>query len=386
MGDLCGGMRRVLSAVGCLSILVLSSCQDPASLNRSIWNISNAWAPVGSPAISTDYVVWTSVALGPDRTPYVAFVDGGSSAKATVMRYSGAAWANVGSAGFSSTSVDCTKLAIDSNGRLYVAYVDQASPHAVTVMTYTGAGTTGWQTVGPVGFSGGTGWEVSIAIGPGDVPFVAYPTQTSLMLTVMKYESGSGAWVPAGPTTGFSNVTNVSLAFDKAGTPYVAYNDGNWGEQLSAVSFNGSSWVRVGAQGFSATSVYYPSLAIDSAGTPYVAFEDTDSAHEGVCVMQFSGGTWSFVGQQHMSAGTAYDVSLALTPSGTPYVAYVDGNPGPATVKRLSGGSWVPVGRTGFSGGDVGYTTIAIDSSGVPYVAYQDSSLHWNFATVMRYQ
>ena len=95
-------------------------------------------------------------------------------------------------------------------------------------MKFTGNGTTGWENIGPAGFTDNA----------------AYYT---------------------------------SLALDASGTPYVAFMDfAILGAKASVMKFNGSSWVYVGSAGFSAGGAEYTSLALDASGMPYVAYSDFD--------------------------------------------------------------------------------------------------------------
>jgi len=390
MGDTRGRIRLLLSAACCSLIMTLGSCQDPSDIGKSIWTMKNVWAPVGHSAISASNVAYTSVAVAPDGTPYVAFEDGAHGAAASVMKFNGS-WTYVGSPGFSGVTAQSTTLAFDSNGILYVAFVDaSATKAAVSVMKYTGTGTTGWQFVGNADLSGSATndvWQVCIAIDPSGTPHVAYTDPVTTMATVMKYSPGTNTWGPVGPAGGFSGAgaSNVSLAFDKAGTPYVAYTDGSWGNQETAMTFNGSTWVLMGTQGFSGSSVAYVSIVLDASGVPYVGYGDATAPGIVASVMKYSGGAWSYVGPRGLSSGVVLGVSLALSPTGNPSIAYQDGTDGSATVMEFSGGNWSPIGRTGFSGGGSQFTSLAIDSNGTPYVAYQDGA-HGGYATVMRFQ
>ncbi|MEI6872345.1 MAG: hypothetical protein WCL08_08700, partial [Verrucomicrobiota bacterium] len=60
------------------------------------------WGSVGNSGFSDGTAYDISLAFAPDSTPYVAFMDGSLSSKATVMKYVdfGASWVLVGSPGF----------------------------------------------------------------------------------------------------------------------------------------------------------------------------------------------------------------------------------------------------------------------------------------------
>ncbi|HNB37595.1 MAG TPA: hypothetical protein PK414_15320, partial [Anaerolineales bacterium] len=71
--------------------------------NLGIVSVSAAgiWEAVGLAGFSVDRVSSTSLAIDSYNTPYVAYMDGGNSYKATVMKFNGSAWEAVGLAGFS---------------------------------------------------------------------------------------------------------------------------------------------------------------------------------------------------------------------------------------------------------------------------------------------
>jgi len=54
-------------------------------------------------------------------------------------------------------------------------------------------------------------------------------------------------WMNVG-NAGFSegNATNISLAFDTDGEPYVAYSDDYHSDKTSVMKFNGSNWEYLG--------------------------------------------------------------------------------------------------------------------------------------------
>ncbi|MDP4133173.1 MAG: S-layer homology domain-containing protein, partial [Bacillota bacterium] len=125
-----------------------------------------------------------SMVIDSSGTPYVAYMDGGNSGKATVMKYDGSNWVAVGDTGFSSGEAYYMKMAMDNNGVLYVAYMDGGNSKKATVMKYDGGS---WVTVGNAGFSSGYSDYIAIAIDNSNTPYVAYKdSENSNKATVMK--------------------------------------------------------------------------------------------------------------------------------------------------------------------------------------------------------
>ncbi|MDR2711163.1 MAG: hypothetical protein LBB65_07575, partial [Burkholderiales bacterium] len=104
-----------------------------------------AWAPIGSAGFSADSADYTSLTIAPDGTLYVAYEDDGNSDKATVMRFDSGSnsWQAVGSAGFSADMANYTSLAIAPDGTPYVAYTDRGNGDGATVMHFLNASPSG---------------------------------------------------------------------------------------------------------------------------------------------------------------------------------------------------------------------------------------------------
>ena len=251
------------------------------------------------------------------------------------------------------------------------------------MQTAKAAGTQNWAVVGRAGFSQYDPWYISLAFDAAGTPYVAYQDGgNGYKATVMKYNGSS--WETVG-TAGFSagNTEFVSLAIS-GNTPYVAYQDFGNGGKATVMKYNGSSWETVGTAGFSAGDIGNISLAFDDAGVPYVAYSDCGNGNKAV-VMKYNGSSWETVGTAWFSEGYASTISLALDDTGAPYVAYRDVSKfGRATVMKYNGSSWETVGTAGFSAGEIICTSLALNDTGTPYVAYTDCGNGYK-ATVMKY-
>jgi len=183
----------------------------------------------------------------------------------------------------------------------------------------------------------------------------------------------AGAWVQLGTAGSLSigAATNVKIALDSSGTPYVAYQDGTFLKGY-VTTYNGTSWAVVGGVAFSTNAASYVNFAIDSANTLSVAY--IDSINNNVFFKTFNGTSWTTLGG-FTSGGTAYSCSMTLSSSGVPYVAYTNSTGSSITIKKYFGGSWTIVGSaiatTAGSGGRIG---IGVDSVNTPYVVYSDAS------------
>ncbi|BAU26732.1 S-layer family protein [Aneurinibacillus soli] len=360
-------------------LFVFSTCIG--GLPTNLVYASSSWDSVGTAGFSAGGISDTSLAIAPDGTPYVAYVDEKNSKKPTVMKLNGSSWEAVGTAAVSDVVAMKTSLAIAPDGTPYVAYVDEFNSYKATVMKFNKSS---WEKVGDAGFSAGFADYTSLAIDKKGTPYVAYQDIVNgSKATVMKFNGLS--WEKVGDV-GFSAAVAhyTSLAIAPDGTPYVAYQDNGNSAKATVMKFNGSSWVPVDSAGFSAGEAKYTSLAIDKYGMPYVAYQDGGNRSKAT-VMKFNGLSWVPVGDVGFSAGQVFETSLAIDKEGTPYVAYRDvGNRSKATVMKFNGSSWVPVGDVGFSADVAVYPSLAIDKEGTSYVAYMDVGNSAK-ATVMKF-
>ena len=145
-----------------------------------------SWSVVGASKFFGGTYTDISIAFDSTNNPYVGFLDGAHSNKASVMKYNGSSWVNIGSAGFSGgTAVVSTNgLAFNSSNVPYLTYEDAAQSNKITVMKYNGSS---WVNVGNAGFSASTAVYPAIALDSNNIPYVAYVEYASGKITVKKY-------------------------------------------------------------------------------------------------------------------------------------------------------------------------------------------------------
>ncbi|APO46692.1 hypothetical protein BS614_23365 [Paenibacillus xylanexedens] len=205
-------------------------------------------------------------------------------------------------------------------------------------------------------------------------------------LGVERAYAASGTWVDvggAGITSG--QAENITLVFDREGTPYTVFKDGNNGGKATVLKYVSGAWQSVGPAGFSTGVIHNrSSLVFDSHNTPYVAYQDGDNGSKAT-VMKFNGEQWEIVGSAGFSAAAAVYVSIALSPDNIPYVGYRDQSvSNKITVKRLNGNQWENVGPVGFTTNNAsGLSPIVFDNAGILHLAYTDSTSRK--ATVMKF-
>jgi len=104
-------------------------------------------------------------------------------------------------------------------------------------------------------------------------------------------------------------------------------------------------WQPVGPIAFTPNSVKYTTIAINKNGEPYVAFQDKEFYGQ-LSVMKYTGNEWIMLGDSGVSTSDAAYISMAFNKNGEPFVALSDGGYGVASVRTFDGSTWVEVGST----------------------------------------
>jgi len=174
-------------------VAFMDNTTSPANMATVKQFTAGAWAtiPTGGEGLSAGAIDYPSLAVtgnASSYTPYIAYQDGANSNKSTVKCYSAGAWSTVpsGGEGFSSGSADWTCLAMDGSGKPWVAFSDGTSAGKATVMRFDGSA---WVVVGNAGFTSGSATFLSFAIDGNGIPYLAYQdAAASNKVTVMRYK------------------------------------------------------------------------------------------------------------------------------------------------------------------------------------------------------
>jgi len=418
--------------------------EDMASAGKAsaMWWTGTLWKQLGNAGFSAGTATYVAMAVSHHNTAfdtvYVAYRDGASKNKLSVMKYTGSTWVYIGTQGFSKGAASHISLQVDTiTGSLYVAYIDSANAYNTTVLTYK-SGIATWKPVGPSATGGVVSSKgasyVSLNVLDTNVIYVAYrDSASSNKGLAMSYAAGK--WSPYITATGiFSKgpVSYINIVSDKATNSLVGYNDDSlnganvlyttgspwqqWGNanfSAGKSSFNATSYVIVGAgpvpfmayrdakvagkatvmvggqlttqnfnygfppEGISTNYAYTPSIAMNrTKRLPVVAFVNQDTInHERVRAMSFNGSAWNFVGG-NISAARGKCPSMGVNRD-TNYVAYIDvAAGGYPTLKKFNGTAWVGVGSPSgqVATSKANYISLAFDYKNQPYVAFDDGT------------
>ncbi|GAA5221242.1 hypothetical protein GCM10025777_18720 [Membranihabitans marinus] len=246
-----------------------------------------------------------------------------------------------------------------------------------------------WSIIGAQGFIEEFTDVLSMAINPvTHLPYLAYQRDGSIggesipsaeeKLSVVKYEDGN--WSYLGSETGVTEgkVDYVSMAFNSAGEPNVAYTDYNADRKVSVMKYSGDSWSTVGSAGFTEGRSDYTSLGITSDDALYVAISDRSGVtldSRGLNIYHVQGSDWTTA---NPPAGALTGYSQFDTYEDQPYLVFMDraGGLNRPSVYTYTNNAWEAVGSPQFGATDGnGYlkVEIAVKDHDEMYVAYQES-------------
>ncbi len=342
----------------------------------------SSWITVGNADFSPDQAGDVSLAINASGTPYVAFTDAASSSRATVMKYDGSSWVTVGSADFSSSTAAFTKIAFSPSDVPYVAYSDVSSSNAITITKFNGSS---WVPVGSPYISA-RGAVPVFAFSSTGTPFVAFSDIGTGQPTIITFD-GAGWNLVGVPIAAMNLAASLSMAISPSDTLYVSAADiSDYHPKM--FTFNGTSWVQVGST-INVVSSGDTSLAFSPSGVIYMAFEQNGNK---ATVMKYNGSDWVAVGDQEFSAAAINPISLAFSPDGTPYVAYSDTTGGAYSITVMAFLPTVPGQVTGLSVAPQSSTAISLswnipsDNGGAGIIGYKierESPVGGGFSTVV---
>lgn len=332
------------------------------------------WLTVGSAQFTPSGASFTSIKIGPDNVPYVAFRDVSQNYSASVMKFNGVDWVYVGTPGFSpqapASGALRTSLAIDKIGTLYVAFVDLSNNWRASVMKYNG---TNWVFVGNPNISGGGADATTLVVDSQNRPIISYIDGNA---QVKRFNGTS--WVSIG-APGFTSCDRSFLTIDKHDRLYLAYT---FNERESAMKFNGNSWVQAGNAAFSPSVVVFnPTAAVDTSGNLFVAFTDgterpwspgSSAGYNGACVMMLTNN--SIVTDIKQPPGSSS--LLNIYPNPTNGMVRINYNPltGEHGVLKISNLTGQTIYKEGFSGGFNKELNLSEYSTGIYLIEIKKSS------------
>lgn len=354
-----------------------------------------------------------SLAIGSDGTAVAAWeAEQGEIPEIYVRRWNGTTWVELGPGSASgggisnspTTKSTSPAVVVDSDGRPIVAWAQSDEwPYykwSIYVKRWDGIA---WVEMGEGsasghGISGDSGYAPSLAIGPDNLPVIAWENGLAGKSHIYIKKWNGAAWVEMGTgsasgdgvSSGLEHSSYHSLAVGPDGNPAVAwreYNDNSGISNIYLRRWNGSAWVEMAGSatggGISNSNNWVadsPSLAIGPDGKPAVAWIGSYNEESRIYVRRWNGTAWAEAGSGSASgAGISGDgegpaePSLAIGSDNVPVIAWESRGPSWITVKRWNGTTWAGVdsstgigSRPGFGG-----PSLAIGPDNRPVVAWR---------------
>jgi len=291
----------------------------------------------------------------------------GLCAAAAACSSSDPGWTGIGADGGEPSSGASFGRIAAGGGKVYVAFSDENAGGQLTVMQSDGSS---WSLVGAAGFTSSAvdSTNLAIAVDSSGAPWVAYTTDDASgnsVITVEKFSGGN--WSVQGAPGFAPNSATISLAIAD-GAPYVAFVDSTGAGHVMTL---GSAWSDLAGLGTSgATSVMNPVLGTDGT-TVYVAYDDADA--NDLVLAKLGGTTWSTLASTTVTMDDNWASNVSVS-NGTVWIGYANSTSGPV-VMQLVGGNLQSVGSLGsIANGDDIETVSATVYNGVPYVAFDDET------------
>lgn len=223
-----------------------------------------SWVPVGSEIQTGNFYYWITMAIGPNGTPYVAWIDGSTyNVKVAYLNRSQGTWEIVrDSVGVSLDDGGYTSIAVNSSNEVYVAYTDwNGLPGHPIVKRLNG---NSWTKVAEYPKSGAF-LQLKFH---GTLPYFALVASQTVHL--VQYNSG---WNPVSEYSIPGD--DCALGISSEGTPFVAFKTFSENENVHLATPMGGDLVPVGPPvGTSHFGSAMLDVTVSKSGIPQVTFID----------------------------------------------------------------------------------------------------------------
>ncbi len=310
-----------------------------------------------------DYLGWTSITVGIDGFPHVAYKANGVVAFATKTA--------------SGWEAPVIAPGTDGAERMYAGH---AANNKIGVVYYSG-GTLQLVTSSPPQYTwsapmeiDATGWVgerlAMTSSAAGDLHIIYSDQTKQLIRYAHRPEGGDWAISAAVTITGALTLRDMDLALDASGFPHIVYQEYNPVDQRSVLKYlqwTGSDWLSWGVVNQAGHNGCVPSLALGLTDRIYIAYNDCDYIHENLTLAVYDG-SWSY--QTVDPQGDTSGASIQVTDDDYIYISYsLYDYPNSLLryAKKEGTANWVIEDVTPAGPQD---TSLVLDSSGKPRIGY----------------
>ncbi len=328
----------------------------------------------------TDYIRFPSSGVSPGHVVIVAGFsgcashlawDGSNQALHAIYRdpnnyllshavRTGNAWITSPIPDSSADSVAFPKAKADASGNLHLAFCDTSRMNIrYGVRNLSGT----WMFEDPIPSPGSLKipMHVSLAVGPGPLPAIAFTDTTTSNL--MFLSKSGGTWQSAEVVDGSGLCCpQVSLAFDGAGRPAIVY--GHDENDLKFARHDGASWNLETIRSDNGSWLGNPCLTFDSLDVPHVSFMCRNALMYAV-----KNGSWTVQTVDDYDTVGAESCIVVDAATDRPRIAYSDDSWGRCRFAAWDGSKWVTV---SFGQGGGKFPSMVRDSSGTYFVSFTD--------------
>ena len=275
--------------------------------------IENSWKK--QPSIMDEMGYDGSMAAGTDGIYVTYNVKSNNLIK--VMKFANNEWTEVGQIGKLGS---VPKIAVDAQNSVYVAFNDMNEGNRYFVNRYRNGN---WETLGTYVTVGGGNWA-RLALDKNNTPYVSYVDFYAGNKMYVSKLVGE-AWLQIGNETVSEEdmiaKNSQDLAIDANGNIYVAFCVKGT-EELAVYRHNGSEWESLG-NNIADGTVNGIDIDIDEEQNLYVAYTDGNFGNK-VSVMKYDGTEWSYVGQRGFTEAGSSNYMVMTLHNESPCVVYTD--------------------------------------------------------------
>ena len=361
------------------------------------WAANAGWEEVGAGSATGGGISDNSgrsllpdLEIAADGLPIIAWMDDSSGDEEVyIKRWTGSAWVEIGSGSASGAGVSNASgysggpsLAITSEGVPIVAWNQVIAGKGEIYVRYWNRFSWVEMGVGSASGSGvsqnGNAWDGKIAVGPDDIPVVAYVTNIGgeQVIHVRRWNGTSWGEMGSGSATGGGLINpggytwSYSLAITPDNRPIIAWQDyAATDTEIFARIWNGSSWVGIGSSTSSGGisnnggSSFGASVAVGQDNLPVIVWSDESSGNSEIYARRWNGSVWNELGDGSASGGgisntstPSYNATLTITPDNSPIVAWreeISSTNSQIFVRHWNGSAWVEMGSGSASAGGI---------------------------------
>lgn len=210
-----------------------------------------------------------------------------SEQRATVKKYNGTTWSVVGTNRFTPMKIDYFTMAMTNDDVPMISMAKQSNSTEYTTIPQRGVFVMGYKnsqwTDLTGALTGKTMFQNHIIKGLDGQIYLGLMERTTGSNRPSVYKLANNAWVPVGPTSfsapdGLVGYQSVSVAVDKTGQSYLAYQVGSGANRMNHVmKFNGTVWQEIGNGTLSGSVSDNFALCVDGDNNLYFAYANASS-------------------------------------------------------------------------------------------------------------